>query len=815
MKINRHIIGITLTLAGLCLFASCRERLAEPLPEEGVEMSLVAGSPGTRTVNDGFHTLWADDDVITALYAPAGDDSFRSSAFHYQGDNQFRGRVHQLSASNDWFLVYPHRSANLSAEAVHITVPRSQTQSGADSTGHLAGPGFPLVGCVRAVAQAETPHVTMHNALTCLRIPVTNTTDAPIVIRQIELTAPVSLSGEFEGDLTVEQVHWSPAQGASSDVSLTVEDGAQIPASGCAPFYIGAAPFTIPAGGRIAVKVTAVHPSAPDTEICFYQRLSFPEGRTFKPGAIASVPLSFDETHQEDLDPKRTYRYQESLSEGTYLILGNESNTNPALYICTFPAVNGECPQIRYSDDRTVTTIVTEDELITGNEVILTQSGSGWLIKAKANGRYMYYADGGVAFTSDPTLAVHTANNDSGSDLQIGNYHFYHSGSGGVFKYKTGPGNNLAFFKLGENVPEYPDGTYSVENDEVALYLNRVDAHPYNPSDRSVSYVGDYYSSSGENNRLDWPKPVPVTWTNPSSGNASKTVSVYNDASYTDLVTTVSVSASAVMAEVYNLIPGRTYYYVVKNGGSVFKEGYFETAGRRRMIKVGDSPFGKQYANNCRDLGGQVTASGTQRIRFGRIFRGSNMDGTTSTQKSYLKNDLKIGLDVDLRENNFYGNPLGIDMSTQNYDSMADLMNTGRMSVTVSDIFNAVAAGKNVYIHCSVGADRTGFVCLVLEALLGIPEERCDVDYELTSFARALHNDLAFCLRTRIPQPDVEGGSRYYYVSGDAANPKGIEYIKSFSGSTFQEKAVNYVVSGLGISSARVTAFQNAMLESN
>ena len=103
-----------------------------------------------------------------------------------------------------------------------------------------------------------------------------------------------------------------------------------------------------------------------------------------------------------------------------------------------------------------------------------------------------------------------------------------------------------------------------------------------------------------------------------------------------------------------------------------------------------------------------------------------------------------------------------------------------------------------------MGADRTGYVCLLLEALLGVPQNRCDLDYEMTSFSGAVG------ARTR------PGVGNYYYVSkttDGVTTVQGVDFINTFPGSTFQEKAVNYVTQTLGIPLSTITAFQDNMLE--
>ena len=385
----------------------------------------------------------------------------------------------------------------------------------------------------------------------------------------------------------------------------------------------------------------------------------------------------------------------------------------------------------------------------------------------------------------------------------------------------------------------WPMPTYSIENDKVAAYLDLVDANPYNPpTDYSMTYMTQnlYGGNTNQTNRLDWPKPVPVSWTNPASGNGAKVVYIYNDEARTKLELSVSVSSNtATSADVYNLIPNRTYYYSVTNEGEVFATGKFGTTGRRRMIKVGESKYGKQFANNCRDFGGQRTISG-KTIKYGKMFRGSNMDktGESAGAQDFLKNYLKIGLDVDLRSStdgtegagsNHLYDALGLGAeghTTESFNSWNDFKNQFKdqnnnqyykMTIILTMIFDAVKNNKGVYIHCMVGADRTGYTCMLLEAILGVEQGWCDVDYELTSFSGAVDEG-----KPRIRRNDLNSNlyPNWYYRS-TSTTVQGVDYIYSLSGgeygTTFQAKAINYVVNTLGIPYEDVNAFQNNMLE--
>ena len=376
------------------------------------------------------------------------------------------------------------------------------------------------------------------------------------------------------------------------------------------------------------------------------------------------------------------------------------------------------------------------------------------------------------------------------------------------------------------------EGVWNLENDAVNQYLTAaMSSYP----NSSSSVVGTYARNVSASNRLDWPNPVTVSW--PTAITGTKYVVIYSDAAHASRVDYVGVTKStSSSALVYNLIPGKTYYYGVVVGNSEVASGTFSTDGRRRMMKVGDD-YGQNFANNCRDFGGQVTTDG-RHIKYGKIFRGTNMDGCEpksgqsvnsgfgkssgalgDSAKVTLLNYMKIELDVDLRGS---GNTLGTNQNSalgfnditvgdantyvghtkETYAGTSELTDSNkqyngktRMGVTLTRIMNAAVNGKNVYIHCMVGADRTGFTCLMLESVLGVSQAYCDMDYEMTSFS-------GVGSRTR-------GNSGYvnHYSSGiNAINNRQIS-------GTFQDKAIDYIVNVHGVDRELINRFQNAMLE--
>ena len=391
------------------------------------------------------------------------------------------------------------------------------------------------------------------------------------------------------------------------------------------------------------------------------------------------------------------------------------------------------------------------------------------------------------------------------------------------FSGKVLPRSSLTAYNL-ELKESNRQAAFNLENDRVRAFLDQVEASPYDPADYSYSYIDAYCTDISETNRLDWPKPVPVRWSNPSAGNGPKQVMVFNDAAMTDLELSLAVEdAAATSADVYNLIPGRTYYYKVASGKRDLTAGAFRTTGRRRMLKVGESTFYRNNAVNCRDFGGQVTADG-RRLRFGKIFRGSNMDDTSAEAKECLLNYLHVGLDVDLRKKPKQGSwgeyindalELGEWHLEEPYDSWGDLTSLDKLPATLNrilDVVNDPDSGRAVYIHCKVGADRTGYVCMLLEAILGVPQGSCDVDYEMTSFTGPAINENP---RTRI------GNGNYYYRTKvekpwwgpETVSVRGVDFISTMPGETFQDKAVYYLTNTLGIDPDKIAAFQDNMLE--
>lgn len=333
-----------------------------------------------------------------------------------------------------------------------------------------------------------------------------------------------------------------------------------------------------------------------------------------------------------------------------------------------------------------------------------------------------------------------------------------------------------------------------IENDKLKTYLDKVEADPYfsdeavtttffewNEKNYGSSHMRDLHNGNNANNRFDHPKPVTISWV----GDATD-VDIFSDETRTDEVPN-EVKVSTGKAEVYNLIPGKKYWFTIKDGSSTVYEGSFTPTGRRRMMKV-STTFNKSNAANCRDFGGLKTVAGGS-LRYGLIYRGTNLDNFKNDpgMREVLINVMGIKLDVDLRNSgqargaqDLTGYGISSDYQDYTYENLNDLTNTKKISTTLSKIMKSVLKDEPVYIHCSIGSDRTGYVSALIEALLGVTQNWTDTDYELTSFCSSITDGAR--LRT-----DQKSKTNCKYKDE-------LGFIKDFNGATFSAKVYDYVV---------------------
>ena len=228
------------------------------------------------------------------------------------------------------------------------------------------------------------------------------------------------------------------------------------------------------------------------------------------------------------------------------------------------------------------------------------------------------------------------------------------------------------------------------------------------------------------------PDPVMISWEGEGSS-----IFVSADPLFAEPAKEASITLSSSSASIYNLIPGKRYYFQVRSSdGAIEKELCIRPLGPLRLIKMGSVP-------NVRDLGGWTGEDG-RTIAYGKLYRGYNIDAIGNARSVFLGN-LGIAADMDLRGYDGNGTPSNpLSLSGEYYINirLQQFMVSGSQYGVTADLYiqairyiiMRLSAGEPVYFHCIGGADRTGTLAFLIEALLGVSESDLSQEYELTSF---------------------------------------------------------------------------------
>lgn len=304
---------------------------------------------------------------------------------------------------------------------------------------------------------------------------------------------------------------------------------------------------------------------------------------------------------------------------------------------------------------------------------------------------------------------------------------------------------------------------FNVENPAVQQYMS----YGKYSSFGATSYFTTYSSVLNNSLCMDQDRPAEMTVTLPTSG--SYTATLTDDTKGTDVISNRAFTGSSYAF--YNMVPGHSYTYTIKQGGTVVKTGSFEADGLVRMVRIDDS-------FNCRDLGGWTGLNG-HKVKYEWLYRtgslngewllGSNGAGANSTSIAVATNyrfsgtgkqqvtDLGIMAELDLRGRTGDGGPWSsesgihsrsilephIPIDAADFKQiMTDLGLQNPLSnyAVVQDVAFIIdqVVNKNhpVAFHCKSGADRTGAVGMLLLSLLGVDQGDVARDYELTTMSR-------------------------------------------------------------------------------
>lgn len=335
---------------------------------------------------------------------------------------------------------------------------------------------------------------------------------------------------------------------------------------------------------------------------------------------------------------------------------------------------------------------------------------------------------------------------------------------------------------------------------EMTLTLPRQDAVPY------IQNAWEYLQAgAGANVRqymvsVDNPnQAIKVKWSCEGGNVASYKVEYATQADYSDAIVE-NCDGDTNFVELYNLYKATKYYVRVtaqneKGEALAMEEGVFTTTdvGPRVML-ISD-------IHNVRDVGGYKTANG-KTTKQGLIYRGGTLrpadvfsSNLTDEGAQYMSETLGIKTEIDFRGSQEAGEITesvipGAKLTYATLSGYADAF-TGPEGYKKTFEILADKSNYPIYYHCTGGADRTGTVTFLLNALLGVSETECIQDYEFTTFS---------CYSERNSQQGVY--AKYY---------KGFrEGLDTYAGETLQEKVESYLLS-IGITKSQIESIKAIM----
>ena len=188
---------------------------------------------------------------------------------------------------------------------------------------------------------------------------------------------------------------------------------------------------------------------------------------------------------------------------------------------------------------------------------------------------------------------------------------------------------------------------------------------------------------------------------------------------------------------IYNLLPGKTYYWKVKaytgKAARVSRTQKFRTLPCARTIYV-------DGAYNTRDIGGYQTQSG-ETVRQGMIYRSGNFDSISNKGRNTIK-QLGIRTQIDLRFDG-EGNVGRATLPVRTYRHMPGhayktIFSEGKYIKREIAVMKMFTKEENypIVFHCIYGRDRTGTLAFLINGLLGVNRKDLYRDYELTFLSR-------------------------------------------------------------------------------
>lgn len=279
------------------------------------------------------------------------------------------------------------------------------------------------------------------------------------------------------------------------------------------------------------------------------------------------------------------------------------------------------------------------------------------------------------------------------------------------------------------------------------------------------------------------------------------TLTYATEADYSDGIT-VELDGEEDSYTFYNLYKATTYYCLIEANFGAPKgcvaEGSFQTTDLGPRVMKIDGIY------NTRDLGGYMTDGGV-RTKQGLIYRGGSLrpadiykSDLTEEGQAYMCDVLGIKTDLDIRGMNAESGNLTtspIPAAELKYVTLGGYADAFRLTENFRQAFSILADKNNypMYVHCTGGADRTGTLSFLFNALLGVSETELIQDYEFTTFS--LYGER-----------NSKAGTTY----GDMFQ-EFLTKLKAYEGETLKQKTENYLLS-IGVTQEEINSIRTIML---
>lgn len=311
-------------------------------------------------------------------------------------------------------------------------------------------------------------------------------------------------------------------------------------------------------------------------------------------------------------------------------------------------------------------------------------------------------------------------------------------------------------------------------------------ASNYDPT----AYATEAYWRTGDNYA---PESVEVTWTS-DEGASYYTVKVATNKGMKEAQKYVTYDEKIILSDLYI---GTHYYYqiIAKFANKTVKSRIFDfyTADLPRTIYI-------DGVSNTRDAGGCLTEDGKSRIKQGMIYRGGELEDITEEGKEQFLYTYGIQTDLDLRGNNG-SSPVSSDVNyigvSGPWYTYADGILADKYKEALKTEIKTYANADNypIYVHCSLGRDRTGTIMFLINALCGVGKVDLYRDYELSFFS------VKGCADESRPTYLVEAGIGALY-----------NYMSRYSDGTLAENTEKFMLD-LGITSEEIASIRSILLE--